>query len=169
MMFYEMRRKGATLIEIVVAILILACAFIPILKVVDYGSVNTTKIGNYARASRLAQQLIEECKHIPFKAYKNTYGDLADGEEFDVNEDFYKETKKSIEAFMKEEAKNSKEFFLDVKPKLKVYKNEPYNQIVEVWFFVEMTFFDMGNKSNGKGEKRTIRVSNAYHNPEAIY
>ena len=70
---------------------------------------------------------------------------------------------------MKEEAKNSKEFFLEVKPTVKVYKNEPYNQITEVWFKVEMTFFDMGNKDNGKGEKRTIKVSNAYHNPEAIY
>ena len=163
------RKNGATLIEIVMAILILACAFIPILRLVDYGSVNTAKIGNYARATRLAQELIEECKHIPFKAYKDTYGDLDDGAEFEVNGDFYKETKKSIEDFMKEEAKNSKEFFLDVKPTLKVYKNEPYNQITEVWFKVEMTFFDMGNKDNGKGEKRTIKVSNAYHNPESLY
>ena len=35
------------------------------------------------------------------------YGKLADGDEFEVNEDFYKETKKSIEAFMKEEAKKA--------------------------------------------------------------
>lgn len=163
------KNYGATLIEIVIAILILACAFIPILRLVDYGSVNTTKIGNYARATRLAQELIEECKHIPFSAYKDTYGDLKDGDEFDVNEDFYKETQKSIQEFMKEGAKNSKEFFLEVKPKVKVYKNESYNQITEVWFKVEMTFFDMGNKDNGKGGKRTIKVSNAYHNPEAIY
>lgn len=163
------KRCGATLIEVVIAVLILACAFIPILRLVDYGSVNTAKLGNYARATRLAQELIEECKHIPFKAYKDTYGELSDGAEFDVNEDFYKETKHSIDKFMEEQSKNSKEFFLEVKPKLKVYKNEPYNQITEVWFKVEMTFYDMGNKDNGKGGKRTIRVSNAYHNPEAIY
>lgn len=161
-------RKGTTLIEIVIAVLILAVAFIPILRLVDYGSVNTTKIGNYARATRLAQELIEECKHIPFKAYKDVYGELGDGQEYEVAEDFYKETKKSIDKFMAEEAKNSKQFFFETKPKLKVYKNE-FNQIKEVWFFVEMTFFDRGNKDNGKGGKRTIKVSNAYHNPEAIY
>ena len=88
------RKNGATLVEIVMAILILACAFIPILRLVDYGSVNTAKIGNYARATRLAQELIEECKHIPFKAYKDTYGDLDDGAEFEVKKTFIKKQKK---------------------------------------------------------------------------
>ena len=77
--------KGATLIEVVIAIFILACAFLPILRVVDYGSVSTAKIGHYAKATRLAQELIEECKHVPFKVYQKTYSDLGQGQSFDIH------------------------------------------------------------------------------------
>ena len=88
-------KRAATLIEVVIAILILACAFFPILRVVDYGSVSTAKIGNYAKATRLAQELIEECKHVPFSLWKKFHvpenpepNQIID---FDtINEDFYK-------------------------------------------------------------------------------
>ena len=164
---YFKRKKGTSFIEIVIAILIVACAFLPILRVVDYGSVNTAKIGNYARATRLAQELMEELKHIPFKTIEKDYEGLNDGEWFDqINSKYYEGTQKSIDEFKKEESKNIKEFALSTK--IKVYRNE-YKQLSEVWFQVEISWYDMGKIENAKGVKRVVRVGNAYYNPEAIY
>lgn len=166
MFIYKKNRQGTTLIEIVMAILILACAFIPILRLVDYGSVNTAKIGNYARATRLAQELIEECKHVPFKIYEKDYEGIKEGENEPVKNDYYAETSKNIEKF-KEDSKDSlKEF--DCKAELRVYKNS-YEQISEIWYEVEISWYDMGGLADKKGEKRVVKVGNAYHNPEAIY
>ena len=49
-----MKRLGVTLLEIVIAAAILAIAFIPILRLVDFGAVSTTKV-HVAKAARLAQ------------------------------------------------------------------------------------------------------------------
>ncbi len=156
---------GATMIEIVIAVFILAIAFFPILRVVDVGSVNTAKIGNYAKATRLAQELIEECKHVPFKVYQKQYADLGSGESFDIHPQFYKETQKSLESFLKESKDKLKDF--DCTATLKAKKNE-LNQIVEVWFNVEMTWRDMGAANNTKFAERKVRVGNAYFNSEAF-
>ena len=149
------------------AILILAIAFLPIMRIVDYGSVNTAKIGNYAKATRLAQELIEELKHVPFKSIDKVYEGLADGEWFDqIDSKFYEGTEKAIEDFKKEESKNIKDFTLSTK--IKLYRNK-YKQLAEVWFQVEISWYDMGKIEDAKGEMRTIKVSNAYYNPDAIY
>ncbi len=160
-------KKGATLIEVVMAILILACAFIPILRVVDYGSVNTAKIGNYAKATKLAQDLIEELKHVPFKSIEKVYEGLADGEWFDqIDPKFYEGTQQAINDFKDAESKNMKDFALATK--LKVYRNK-YKQLAEVWFEVEISWYDVGKIENANGEKRVVKVGNAYYNPEAMY
>lgn len=156
--------KGATLIEIVIAVLILGCAFLPILRVVDYGSVNTAKISNYSKATRLAQELIEECKHVPFKVYQKHYADLENGGTFDIHPQFYKETQKSIEKFKSDSKDTLKEFQCEAS--LTAKKNE-LNQITEVWFQVEMTWRDMGKMDNTNSPERKIRVGNAYFNSEA--
>lgn len=158
-------KHGATLIEIVIAIFILAIAFLPILRVVDYGSVNTAKIGHYAKATRLAQELIEECKHVPFKIYQKQYEQLGDDEKFIINEQFYKETLKSIEAFKTESKDKLKEFACDAN--LRVKRND-LKQIVEIWFTVEMTWRDRGPANNEKPAQRKVRVGNAYFNPEVL-
>lgn len=44
-----MKRLGVTLLEIVIAAAILAIAFIPILRLVDFGAVSTTKVGMWQR------------------------------------------------------------------------------------------------------------------------
>lgn len=166
-------KRAATLIEVVIAILILACAFFPILRVVDYGSVSTAKIGNYAKATRLAQELIEECKHVPFSLWKKFHvpenpepNQIID---FDtINEDFYKGTKESIKAFAEEEKTKDKIKEFKCEAKAKLFLNE-YKQIYEIWLEVEISWYDMGKISDAKGEKRIVKVSNSYHNPEAIY
>ena len=157
--------RGATLVEVVIALLILACSFLPILRVVDYGSVNTAKIGNYAKATRLAQELIEECKHVPFKVYQRTYANMSDGQSFDINPQFYKETQANIEKFISESKDSLKEF--ECNASLRANKND-LDQIVEVWFEVEISWYDIGKISDAKGEKRTIKVGNAYFNSEVL-
>ena len=157
--------KGATLIEVVIAIFILACAFLPILRVVDYGSVSTAKIGHYAKATRLAQELIEECKHVPFKVYQRTYDKMSNGQSFDINPQFYKETQANIEKFITDSKDSLKDF--ECKATLRANKND-LDQIVEVWFEVEISWYDIGKISDQKGEKRSIKIGNAYFNSEVL-
>ena len=157
--------RGATLVEVVIALLILACSFLPILRVVDYGSVNTAKIGHYAKATRLAQELIEECKHVPFKVYQRQYDKMSNGQSFDINPQFYKETQANIDKFITESKDSLKEF--ECNASLRANKND-LDQIVEVWFEVEISWYDIGKISDAKGEKRTIKVGNAYFNSEVL-
>lgn len=157
--------SGTSLVEIVIAVLILAVAFLPTLRVVDYGSANTAKIGHYAKATRLAQELIEECKHVPFKVYQKQYSDLGSGQSFDIHPEFYNETRKSLESFLSDSKDKLKDF--DCKATLKAKKNE-LDQIVEVWFEVEMTWRDMGSATNSSLAERSIRVGNAYFNSEVL-
>lgn len=157
-------KNGVTLIEIVISALILAVAFIPILRVVNFGSKSTAKIGNYAKAARLAQQLIEECKHVPFKVVQKTYTGLKDNQEFDVNPQFYKQTQKSIEKFFNDNKSAMKDYGFTAK--LKPHLNA-LNQITEVWFNVEIFWRDMGKKDDAKRPKRIVRAGNAYYNSEA--
>ncbi len=156
---------GATLIEIVIAAFILAVAFIPILRLVDFGSVSTAKTGHYAKATRLAQELIEECKHVPFKVYQKHYSDLASGNAFDVHPQFYKETAKSIESFFKDNIDALKDYGCTAT--LKAKKND-LDQIVEVWFEVEIFWRDKGLKEDDRTGRRVVRAGNAYYNSEAI-
>ncbi len=159
------KRTGVTLLEIVIAAFVLAIAFIPILRLVDFGAVSTSKLGHHAKATKLVQELIEECKHVPFKVYQRHYQDLASGNTFDVHPQFYKETGKSIEAFFEE----NKDFMKDYgcKAFLKAKKND-LEQIVEVWFEVEIFWRDRGGKDNEDSPLRAVRCGNAYYNSEAI-
>lgn len=159
------RKYGATLLEIVIAAFILAIAFIPILRLVDFGSVSTAKTGHYAKATRLAQELIEECKHVPFKVYQKNYNDLASGNTFDIHPQFYKETAKSIESFFTENIDSLKDYGCTAT--LKAKKND-LDQIVEVWFEVEIFWRDKGLKEDERAGRRVVRAGNAYYNSEAI-
>ncbi len=158
-------RKGLTLLEIVISALIMAIGFIPILRLVNFGSAATAKVGHYAKATRLAQELIEECKHVPFKVYQRQYADLASGDSFEVHPQFYKETAKSIESFFEENNDTMKDY--GVTANLKVKKNS-IEQIVEIWFEVEIFWRDKGTKDDERFGRRIVRAGNAYYNSEAI-
>ncbi|MDD3148560.1 MAG: hypothetical protein PHD82_14800 [Candidatus Riflebacteria bacterium] len=162
---FRPQKYGATLIEIVIAAFILAVAFIPILRLVDFGSVSTAKTGHYAKATRLAQELVEECKHVPFKVYQKHYSDLASGNSFDVHPQFYKETAKSIETFFTENKDSLKDYGCTAT--LKAKKND-LDQIVEVWFEVEIFWRDKGKKEDERFGRRVVRAGNSYYNSEAI-
>jgi type II secretory pathway pseudopilin PulG len=67
-----MRRNpglGVTLVEILISVAIIAIAFLTILGVIQYGGKSTVKITNYSKATRIAQEFIEEFKHVPIAKY----------------------------------------------------------------------------------------------------
>lgn len=160
------KKNAVSLLEVLIAAFILGVAFIPILKVVDFGSVSTSKLGVYAKATRLAQQLIEEARHVPFRTYQKFYTGLVDGTSFPVAQDFYPETAKSIEEFFKENRDIMKDYGCDAN--LKSLTNK-YGQISEVWFEVEIYWKDIGEKGDKSSpQQRTVRLASAYHNTEAL-
>ncbi|NLM17863.1 MAG: hypothetical protein GX221_09120 [Candidatus Riflebacteria bacterium] len=165
------QKSAVSLLEVLIAAVIIALTFIPIMRLVDFGSVSTVKQGNYARATRLAQELIEECKSVPFKLYEEKYRELGSegkNEEDLSNTDFFPKTQENIQKFVDEEGKkgNLKQFKL--KAKIKGIRNE-LNQLAEIWFFVEMNWVDKGDlESASEEQKRTVKVGSAYHNAEII-
>lgn len=159
------KTQGLSLLEIVLSAFILAVAFIPILRMVDFGSASTAKVGHYAKATRLAQELVEECKHVPFKVYQKHYAELASGESFTVHPQFYKETSKTIETFFEENKDTMKDYGCNAN--LKAKKND-LEQIVEVWFEVEVFWRDKGQKDDERFGRRIVRAGNAYYNAEAM-
>jgi hypothetical protein len=161
------RRAGLSLVEVMIAVFIMAIAFFPILRLVDFGSVSTAKINNYSRATRLAQQLIEECKHVPFKVYQRepSYANLADGVLCDIHPQFYKKTGASIEQFVNENKGILKEFGLNAQLR---FKRNALNQVQEIWLQVEIKWRERGKLENETQPLRVVRAGNAMHNAEAL-
>lgn len=161
------RRLGFTFLEVIIAAVILALAFFPIMRVVDFGGVSTVKINNSSKAARLAQELIEECKHVPFRVYQTNpnYAGLADGASFDIQPDYYQKTRKSIEEFRDANKQSLKDFAYLAK--LKIKKNG-VNQIKEIWFEVEISWREKGKKDDTTQPLRKVRAGNAAYNAEAI-
>lgn len=148
-----------------ISVFILAIAFIPILRLVDFSAVSTARVGNIARASRLAQQLIEECKHVPFRVYQEHYTDLDEGDDFSIHPQFYQETAASIEDFFTDNRDSFRNY--GVNANLRVRKND-LDDIVEVWFEVEIYWRQLGDKDDDSLSKSLVRASNAYYNSEAF-
>jgi len=158
-------RSGISLLEVVICALIMAVAFIPVLRLVSVGSTYTVNIGNNARAARLTQQLIEECKHVPFQVYQQTYAGLENGGKFIISEHFYQDTNKSIEQFWQDNKDAFRQYGLDAN--LRAIVND-FQQIVEIWFEVEIFWEDIaGGDGDGPG-RRIVKAGGAYYNPEAL-
>lgn len=162
-------RRGITLLEILIAAAIMAVAFIPLTRLVGFGTTSQTKTSNLSRATRLAQELIEECKHVPV----STYGEVATykaapalpAQKMDIMEDLYPKTKASIAEFVAQNAKSIKDF--KVTAQLQLVKTG-LNQIKEIWFFVEIEWVDKGTIDQGNPTRRMVRAGNALFNPEAM-
>ncbi|MBF0407043.1 MAG: hypothetical protein HQM10_06805 [Candidatus Riflebacteria bacterium] len=161
------RKSAMSLLEVVLAAVIICLAFLPILRVVDFGSVSTVKVNTYSKAARLAQELIEECKHVPFKVYQNNpnYKNLADNVYEIVQQDYYRKTMKSIEEFMEQNKQSLKDFGYDAR--LKVKRNN-LNQIKEIWFEVEIKWRERGKKDEIAQQELRVRAGNAMYNSEAM-
>lgn len=74
-----MNDKGTTLIEIVVALLILAFAFIPIIGVIGTGAKTTDVSGSYIFAKTMARNILDSVlDDVPFAAIGVASGDVSD-------------------------------------------------------------------------------------------
>jgi len=148
--------SGLSMLEIVIAAAIVAIAFIPLLSTLQYGNKATVKINNFGKAAKLAQGLIEECKHIPFSLYKQDYLALGKDEWFDVNPLYYPKTTDSIAAF-KTELKS-----LKWDADLKIVKDG--EQIREVWIKVHASWEE--GDGTTKLKPRELRLANAIRNTD---
>ncbi|NLI78565.1 MAG: hypothetical protein GX442_19255 [Candidatus Riflebacteria bacterium] len=151
------RARGITLVEIVIAVLIVAVAFIPIIYTIQYGNKATVKINNYGEVAKLAQGLIEECKHVPFPRVRDDYKGLAKDKWEIVNQNYYPKTYAAIEKF-KDTLKS-----LELNAQLKVVKREEI--VREVWIQIHATWKEGDGTTDNA--PRELRLSNAIRNPEA--
>lgn len=152
------RRQGLSTLEIMIGVFIVAIAFLPAFRVIQYGSKATVKVNNYSKVARLAQGLIEECKHVPFKIYLKDYQEMGSGDTFVVNQNYYPKTLESIEG-SRNELKD-----LRVEADLTV-KKEPDNRISEVWIRVKATWKEGDGTTQGD-TNRELRLGNAIRNPD---
>lgn len=151
------RSIGATLIEIVLSVLIVGIAFLAIFSVIQFGSKSTVKINNYSKAFRLAQEFIEEFKHLPIGYFLND-NDIVSAESwFECNKDKYcPKTRKSIDEF-KNELKS-----LMFYPEVKVVKNST-GSVKFILIRVQVDWKEGDGTTNVK--PRQIRLANAIYNP----
>ncbi len=152
------KRQGLSMLEIMIGIFIIAVAFFPAFRVIQYGSKATVKVNNYSKVARLAQGLIEECRHVPFKIYVNDYQEMGGGETFVVNQNYYPKTLEAIEQF-REELKN-----LQIEAELTV-KKEPDDRISEIWIRVKANWKEGDGTTQGD-KVRELRLGNAIRNPD---
>jgi len=151
-------RQGLSTLEIMIGVLIIAIAFLPAFRVIQYGSKATVKVNNYSKVARLAQGLIEECKHVPFKIYVKDYQDMGSGETFVVNQNYYPKTLENIELTGREIKS------LRVEAELTVKKDSD-NRISEVWIRVK-AFWKEGDGTTQGDVNRELRLGNAIRNPD---
>ncbi|MBI3038298.1 hypothetical protein HYY75_04480 [bacterium] len=137
------KKSGVTLLEIVIASAIIVIAFIPIMTLISTGSKSTAKSGNLSKATRLVQELIEECRHVSFKEYPL----------------------KSIDEFRDLNKKSLKDFLFSAN--LRFCKND-LKQIKEVWLEAEIQWRDIGRtdgENTANNELRVVRAGNGICNP----
>ncbi|MBI3038580.1 hypothetical protein HYY75_05940 [bacterium] len=152
---FHYKTNGVTLLEIIIAAMIVAIALIPVLSSIQYGNKATVKVNNYSKAERLAQELIEECKHIPVRVYYKDYNALVADKWEVVNEQYFPKTKEVLNDF----GKTLKSF--SWKAELKVVK--PSEIIREIWIRVAMAW----KEGDSNVVTRELRLANAIYNPEA--
>jgi len=150
-------RGGMTLLEILIAAAIIAIALIPILRSVQFGNKATVKINNYSEVAKLAQGLIEECKHIPFNRYRDNYKGLAKDKWETVNQNYYPKTYEGIDQF-KKLLKS-----LELNAQLKLVKKD--ETIREIWIQVSATWKEGDGTTDNA--PRELRLANAIRNPES--
>lgn len=159
------KKSGVTLLEIVIASAIIVIAFIPIMTLISTGSKSTAKSGNLSKATRLVQELIEECRHVSFKEYQSAYKDLEAGKIAAIDKKFYPQTLKSIDEFRDLNKKSLKDFLFSAN--LRFCKND-LKQIKEVWLEAEIQWRDIGRtdgENTANNELRVVRAGNGICNP----
>lgn len=149
--------NGLSLLEIMIGVFIIATAFIPILRLIHYGGKATVKVNNFSEVAKIAQGLIEECKHVPIGIYSKDYADLSDGQWFEVNPQYYPKAAQAVEEF-RDSLKS-----LKINSELTVLRAPDENRIREIWIRVTGTWEEGDGTTLNK--PRELRLANAIYNP----
>lgn len=152
---------GYSLLEVMIAAVILVTIAIPLVRLVSASANVTVKTGNYDKAAALLAKFIEEVKLTPFAKYQAKYDELKDGAEKPLPEEFYPDTLASIETL-----KEEKEFW--IKSNYKASTNS-FSQLVEVAVTAEIFWHEKGDKSAVNEPERTLRDYALIFNPEAKF
>ncbi len=154
-------KKGMSLLEVLIAVGIIAVAFIPLTRLISSNAVSTVKVGNYAKASELMTKFLEEVKHTPFTKYHEDFDALKPGEKISVPEKFYPDTLDSLK-----ELKKEKEFWIEAQ--MKATANE-FDQLVELAFTAEIFWRERGDRSQENEPVRSLKDFALLFNPETRY
>ncbi|RCK79035.1 MAG: hypothetical protein OZSIB_0377 [Candidatus Ozemobacter sibiricus] len=157
------RQPGFTLVEIMVAVAIVAIAFIPILGLITTDYTLATKTVNQSKGGALVSKLIEEVKHVPFATYQKECPELLQEKPLPIPEKYYPETSASLLA-LKQAA--DREYWLEAT--MQGAKNEA-GQLVEIYFQAEIRWRDRGGRETTTQEERRLRAAALIFNPETKF
>ena len=93
------RRDAFTLVEVLVAIFIVALAFLPLLGVLRGDATVTFKTGNVNKSAAILNRLMEDLKHIPLAMYLKECPDLAKKELIPIDSRFFADTLAKIQEY----------------------------------------------------------------------
>jgi len=156
-------RNGMTMIEIMVAVSIIALAVIPLMRLITGTYTATAKTSNQSKAAAILNRLIEEVKHVPFATYVKECPDVMQEKAVPIPVKYYPET---VAALDEQKKTGDREFWVETT--LLGSKNES-NQLVEIYFEAEIRWRDMGGKDTQNQPERRLRASALVFNPETKF
>jgi len=160
---YRPHRYGITMIEIMVAVTIIALAVIPLMRLISGTYTATAKTSNQSKAAAILNRLIEEVKHVPFTTYVKECPDVMQEKAFAIPDTYYPET---IAALDEQKKAGDREFWVETT--MMGSKNES-NQLVEIYFEAEIRWHDMGGRNTQNQPERRLRASALVFNPETKF
>jgi Tfp pilus assembly protein PilV len=134
-----MNRRGISVVEILVAALFLALLVIALGRLLSGTDAHSFRLGHLARATRLAQQLVEECQSRPISDYQNVFPPDLGTDPHELDSAFFPNTEASLIAFREEHQKSLQNFSRTMRARL--VRNR-LNQIREIWLEAEIRWTD---------------------------
>ncbi|MBP7635187.1 prepilin-type N-terminal cleavage/methylation domain-containing protein [Candidatus Ozemobacteraceae bacterium] len=159
----DQHRNGITMIEIMVAVAIIALALLPLLRLISGNYTATARTSNQSQAAAILNRLIEEVKHVPFTTYVKECPDVMQDKKLAIPEKYYPET---ISALNEQKKTGDREFWVETS--MTGTKNES-NQLVEIYFEAEIRWRDRGGKSTVNQPERRLRATALVFNPETKF
>lgn len=158
----KFNKKGVSVVEVCIAAFILAIAFVALTRLINYSTVSSVKIGNKAKASDIMAMLMEEVKHVPFKAYAEDMPKLFTEKDFvDIPANYYSDTTKQLELLKKDD----KEYWINELKACAICNDN--KQIVELAIKCEIQWKEKGKKEDNSQKTESLRDYALIYNSEA--
>ncbi|HNV69260.1 MAG TPA: hypothetical protein PKO06_06140 [Candidatus Ozemobacteraceae bacterium] len=127
--------RGMSLVEVLIAVTILVLVIIGLSRVITGSDAHTGRIGHVARATRLLQQVLEECQNRPLSQYLALFPERTATGSRELEPAFFPNTETAIVAFRGEYQK-SFQFFSRRVAARPVFNT--LGQMREVWLEAEI-------------------------------